>query len=142
MSNEEIYAITNLKGYAEEMRDAAAKSFSEDCDDIDSYISINQMINLVKSECIGFDDQDRPLLNEDANEKIYESTVTWINNVGLAKLAAQGYVECAWDNNSNEMVFWANNITNDYRNTSSMVDKKEKSNDKSIKRRNKKKKDI
>lgn len=139
MSNEEVYAITNLKGYASEMREAAAKSFSDDCEDVDSYISLDQMINLVKSECIGFDDQNRPLLNEDANEKIYESTITWINNIGLARLAADGYVECAWDDEKNEMVFWANSTTNNYRNTSSMVDKKEKSNDKSIKRRNKKK---
>lgn len=138
-SDNEVYAITNLEGYAIEMREAAAKSFSEDCEDIDSYISIGQMINLVKSECIGFDDQNRPLLNEDANEKIYESTVTWINNIGLARLAADGYVECAWDSKKNEMIFWANNITNDYRNTSSMVDKKENSNAKPTKRRNKKK---
>lgn len=108
MSNEEIYAITNLDGYVREMRDAAARSFSNDYSDIDSYISINQMINLVKSECIGFDDHNRPLLNEDTNEKIYESTVTWINNMTLAKLAANGYVECAWDDKKNEMVFWAN----------------------------------
>lgn len=139
MNNEEVYAITNLTGYASEMREAAAKSFSDDCSDIDSYISINQMINLVKSECIGFDDQDRPLLNEDANEQIYESTVTWINNMGLAKLAADGYVECAWDSDKNEMVFWANETTTKYRNTSSMVDKKENSNAKSTNRRNKKK---
>lgn len=132
MSNEEVYAITNLEGYASEMREAAAKSFSDDYEDIDSYISIGQMINLVKSECIGFDNQNRPLLNEDANEKIYESTITWINNIGLARLAADGYVECAWDSQKNEMVFWANNQLDDFM-------KKGESNDKPNKRRNKKK---
>lgn len=133
MNNEEIYAITNLDGYAREMRDAAARSFSDDCSDVDSYISINQMINLVKSECIGFDDHNRPLLDEHTNEKIYESTVTWMNNINLAKLAADGYVECAWDDKKNEMVFWANpEITK-------TTKKKRKSNDKPIKRRNKKK---
>lgn len=132
MSKEEVYAITNLEGYASEMREAAAKSFSDDCEDVDSYISLGQMINLVKSECIGFDDQNRPLLNEDANEKIYESTVTWINNIGLARLAADGYVECAWDSNKNEMVFWANKQLDDFV-------KNGESNDKPVKRRNKKK---
>lgn len=105
----DIYAIVDIQGYATEMRDAAAKSLSESyTDNLDDFISIDQMINLVKSECVGFDDNDRPLLDEDANEKIYESTVTWINNVGLAKLAADGYVECAWDDKRNEMIFWAN----------------------------------
>ncbi len=129
----DLYAITNVEGYAAEMRQAAANSLSSDADDnLDEYISITQMINLVKSECVGFDDNDRPLLNEDANEKIYNSTITWIHNVGLARLAAQNLVECAWDDESNEMVFWANQET-------SSKTKERKSNGKSIKRRNKKK---
>lgn len=105
----EVYAITDIEGYAVDMRNAAAKSLSEDGtdDNLDEYVSINQMINLVKQECLGFDDNDRPLLDEDINEKIFESTVTWIHNVGLAKLAAKDLVECAWDNESNEMIFWA-----------------------------------
>ncbi len=130
----EIYAIVDLEGYASEMRDAAAKSFADDCSDVDSYISLGQMINLVKSECIGFDDQNRPLLNEDANEKIYESTITWINNIGLARLAADGYVECAWDTDKNEMIFWANKKLDDF-----TKHEGEKSNVKPVKRRNKKK---
>jgi hypothetical protein len=130
----EVYAIVDLEGYAAEMREAAAKSLSKYYDNnLDDFISIRQMINLIKNECVGFDDKNRPLLNEDTNEKIYEHTVTWIHNVGLAKLAAKGLVECAWDEASNEMVFWANpEITK-------TTKKKRKSNDQSIKRRNKKK---
>jgi hypothetical protein len=132
---DDLYAITNIEGYVTEMRQAAAYSLSSSNEDnLDDYISINQMINLVKTECVGFDDDNRPLLNEDSNEKIYESVVAWIHNVGLAKLAAKGLVECAWDNETNEMVFWANpDITQP-------VKKKRKSNNgQSIKRRNKKK---
>jgi hypothetical protein len=133
--DEEIYAITNLEGYVLEMRQAAANSLSEDNEDnLDDYINVAQMINLVKEHCAGFDSENRPLLNEDANEEIYNSTVTWIHNVGLAKLAAKDLVQCAWDNESNEMVFWANPEIN--KNTTT---KKRKSNGQSIKRRNKKK---
>jgi len=135
-NDESVYAITDLEGYAREMRDAAASTFSDDYSDIDSYINVHQMMNLVKSECIGFDDNNRPLLNEDANEKIYESTITWIHNVGLSKLAAQGLIECAWDTKSNEMVFWANSKLDDFLKTE---EEKEKSDGKPVKRRNKKK---
>lgn len=135
-NDEQIYAITNLEGYAREMREAAATTFSDNHSDIDEYISINQMIGLIKSECIGFDDQERPLLNETANAQIYESTVTWINNVGLAKLAAQGFVECAWDDKQNEMIFWTNKQLDNIDHNG------EKSNDKPTRRRRKKKKDI
>jgi len=106
--NNEIYAIVNLAGYAQEMRQAAANAIVENSDeDLDSYISIDQMIGLVKSHCVGFDEKDRPLLNEDTNEEIFELAVDWIHNVGLAKLAADDLVECAWDDESNEMIFWA-----------------------------------
>jgi len=131
----EIYAIVDLDGYVREMRDAAAKTLAEDHDEnLDEFVSVNQMINLVKSECVGFDDNDRPMLNEDANEMIYEKTVAWIHNAGLAKLAAQGLIECAWDSKLNEMIFWSNETIGN-----SKTPPKRKSNDKSTKRRNKKK---
>ena len=108
--SEEVYAIVDLHGYVNEMRRAAANTLVEGDENseenLDEFISIGQMINIINKECVGFDDKDRPLLNEECNERIYENTVTWIHNVGLAKLAAQDLIECAWDNDSNEMVFW------------------------------------
>ena len=103
----DVYAIVDLDGYASQMRIAAAQSVSEDDGyDLDEYISLKQMINLVEEFCLGHDDQDRLLLNEETNEQIFEETAVWIHSVGLAKLAAQDLVECAWDDNFNEMVFW------------------------------------
>ena len=103
-----VYAIVDLKGYAFQMRDAAAKNLNDNYqDNLDEFISIDQLIGLVNNECLGFDDENRPLLDEETNEKIFEDTSIWIHNVGLAKLAAQDLVECAWDNETNEMVFWA-----------------------------------
>jgi hypothetical protein len=106
--SEEVYAITNIDGYISQMREAAANSISENSsnDNLDHYISLNQMIGLVQSNCLGFDENQHPLLNEESNQKIFEETTTWIHNVGLAKLAAKDLVECAWDDELNEMVFW------------------------------------
>lgn len=104
----DVYAITDILGYAANMRKAAAEYISENNkENLDEYISISQMINLVNEHCVGFDENDRPLLDENSNEDIFGDAITWIYNVGLAKLAAKGLVECAWDNDSNEMVFWA-----------------------------------
>jgi len=106
--SEEIYAINNLDGYVTQMREAASKNISENSseDNLDDYISINQMVGLVKSNCLGYDDNNYPLLNEDANQKIFDEITIWIHNIGLAKLASQDLVECAWDDELNEMVFW------------------------------------
>lgn len=103
----DVYAIINVNEYAKEIRHAAAQCLSENnTDNLDDYISLGQINNLIKQQCLGYDDEDRPLLNEKINEEIYEQIVVWIHNVGLAKLAAQGLVECAWDDESNDMVFW------------------------------------
>jgi hypothetical protein len=103
----QVYAITNLEGYASQTREAAAKHLSENSEEnLDIYISITQIINLIKEKCLGFDDQNRPMLDENINEEIYETIIVWIHNVGLAKLAAQDLVECAWDDKTNEMIFW------------------------------------
>jgi len=104
----EVYAIIDLNGYVSQMRAAAADSISENSsnDDLDSYISLDQMIGLVKNNCLGFDDHEYPLLNEETNQNIFEQVSAWIHNVGLAKLAAKDLVECAWDDTLNEMVFW------------------------------------
>lgn len=109
MSDEQIYAITDIESYVEEMRKASADNISKDAaeDNLDDYISIDQMIELVNLNCLGFDDQSRPLLNEEANKKIFEEATIWIHNVGLAKLAGKDLIECAWDEEINEMVFWA-----------------------------------
>jgi hypothetical protein len=103
-----VYAIVDLSGYATEIREAAANSLAENNDDnLDEYISVQQIINLVNEKCCGHDANHRPLLNENINAEIYENIIIWIHNVGLAKLAAKDLVECAWDNCSNEMIFWS-----------------------------------
>lgn len=103
----ELYAIIDLDGYATQMRAAAAKSISDSNEDnLDDYISLNQMIGLLNERCKGFDEENRPLLDEASNELVFEDAAIWIHEVGLAKLAAQDLVECAWDDESNEMIFW------------------------------------
>lgn len=104
----DTYAITDLQGYVSQLRQAAADSLSADNqDNLNDYISLNQVIGLVNENCLGFDELDRPILDEDANETIFDSVAMRIYNVGLAKLAAQDLIECAWDNESNEMIFWS-----------------------------------
>jgi hypothetical protein len=122
--DEKLYSIIDLERYVTEIREVAANTVSENnTDNLDDYVTITQLMQMVRKNCLCFDDDNRPLLNEKMNEQIYESTITWIHNVALAKLAAQDLVECAWDDDANEMVFWS----------------KETKDDKPVKRRNKKK---
>lgn len=106
----EIYTIIDLEGYVQQMRNAAAESLCEGyTENLDEFIGVGQVINVVKNECLGFDDLGRPLLDEQANERIFEKIAIWIHNVGLAKLAGKDLIECSWDDKSNEMIFWSKN---------------------------------
>lgn len=112
--DDNVYSIIDLDGYATEMRHGAASSLAENYDEnLDDYISLQQIKNIVKEKCVGYDDQDRPLLNEEANISVYESIVTWIHNVGLAKLAAKDLIECCWDDKVNTMFFWQKESNNE-----------------------------
>ena len=106
----QLYSIMDLEQYAVSIRESAASSFSENYDEnLDEFISIEQVKNLVSNHSAGMDEDDRYLINEDTHNIIFDEIRTWLHNVGLAKLAAQDLIECAWDNESNQMMFWLKN---------------------------------
>ena len=106
----ENYSIIDLIGYATAMRQGAAKSFAEDySENLDEFISVNQVINLIKKNNLGIDEEGYYLINEDIFNQVFDEIRDWLYGVGLAKLASKGFIECAWDNDSNEMVFWLAN---------------------------------
>ena len=103
----DVYSINNLKLYAESIRKNAALSFCENySENLYDYISIGQMIDIMKQNSIGMDDDGNYLIDEDSYDLIFDETRTRLYNVGLTKLAAEGKIECAWDDDKNEMIFW------------------------------------
>lgn len=103
----EIHAIMNLDKYGAYIRKRAAISLAEDySEDLDEFLTIPQAVGMIKDYSIGTDEEGRYLLNEEAHSLLFEAARTRIYNCGLAKLAAKGMLECAWDDETNEMVFW------------------------------------
>jgi hypothetical protein len=102
-----FYAINDLEQYAIDMRIAIAHYLSPGTqEDLNEYITINQIIKVIHDHCHGYDVYNYPIINEQINEKIFDIVTVWIHNVGLSKLAGQDLLDCAWDNNLNEMIFW------------------------------------
>ena len=103
----ESYSIIDLEGFAKSLREGAASSFEENyTESLDTFISIGQVINLIKKNNLGLDEEGNYLINEQIFDDIFNDIRDWFYGVGLAKLAASGFVDCAWDNESNDMVFW------------------------------------
>lgn len=106
----ESYSIIDLEGYAKAMRDGAASSFEKDyTENLDEFISIGQVINLIKKNNLGLDEEGNYLINEQIFDDVFNDIRNWLYEVGLCKLAAKGFVDCSWDDDSNEMVFWLAN---------------------------------
>ena len=97
----------DLDGYATSMREGVAQSFLENHkENLDDYISIEQVKGVIIGYSLGQDEHGNYLINEEVFNDTFEDVRDWVFNVGLSKLAAKGLVECAWDDNTNEMVFW------------------------------------
>ena len=103
----ENYSVIDMDGCASALREGVAKSFTENyTENLDDLISIQQVINMIQEHSLGQDEEGFHLINEEVFDFVFNEIRIWIYEVGLAKLAAQGHVECAWDNESNDMVFW------------------------------------
>jgi hypothetical protein len=106
----ETYSIIDLEGYAKAMRDGAASSFEKDyTENLDDFITIEQVINLIKKNNLGLDEDGNYIINSDIFDEMFGEIRDWLYGVGLSKLASKGYVDCAWDDEANEMVFWLTN---------------------------------
>jgi hypothetical protein len=106
----ETYSIIDLEGYAKAMRDGAASSFEKDyTENLDDFITIEQVINLIKKNNLGLDEDGNYIINSDIFDEVFGEIRDWLYGVGLSKLAAKGFVDCAWDDEANEMVFWLAN---------------------------------
>lgn len=104
----EPHAILNLDKYAAYIRKRAAASFSKDYgEDLNEFITIRQTVDMIVENSIGKDEKGLYLIDEASHKKLFESVRLRIYNSGLSKLAAKDMLECAWDGNKGEMVFWS-----------------------------------
>ena len=104
----EVYSIMDMERYATSLRANAAMTYakSDITTRLDEYITIPQVCTLIDNNIVGHDDEDRPLIDENGYNTIFEEIRVWLYNASLAHLAGNDEVQCAWDDELNEMVFW------------------------------------
>lgn len=113
MEEGEIHCIMNLEKYAEHIRKSAAQSFAkgeklDEKEDLNEYVTINQVCQMVAENALGMDEESHYLINDDGYEVLLKQIKTRIYNSGLSKLAAKDLIECAWDSKKKTMIFWSN----------------------------------
>jgi hypothetical protein len=109
MNNQELFVIDDLNGYSTQMRSAAAqhiKAYS--FNNLDNYVTLNQVIQTVIENSRGYDDQDRVIVRTEDHENIFNQLVMRLYHTSLCKMASKDEIQCAWNNETNIMEFWIN----------------------------------
>jgi hypothetical protein len=100
------YVINDLSQLALSIRKNAALSFSEThTEDLNMFITQHQVEQIILNHT-SVNEEDMLVMHEDQYDSIFDEVREWIYQVGLSKLAAEDKIQCAWDNDSNSMIFW------------------------------------
>ena len=107
---ETSYSIIDIKSFTQCIRDGAAKSIYENyTENLNDFITLSQIEKFITNISLGNDEEGNLIITENIFDETFEYVCRMIYQVGLAKLASEDKIECAWDTDSNEMVFWTNN---------------------------------
>lgn len=105
----QTFSISDMTGFITTIRNNAAESICENyTEDLNEFITLPQVEQMVINKSIGQDETGCYLITEEIFDSIFEDIRDTIYQTGLAKLAASNKIECAWDDELNDMVFWLN----------------------------------
>lgn len=108
-------AITDLNEFAHLIRSTAATSLAEEYvgeskqytdEDLESIITLKQVLSIIDENAIGIDERSRYIISDIIFEDMFDEIRNQIYQSTMAQLAAKGYVECAWDDEQDKMIFW------------------------------------
>jgi len=115
MKENKEYIITDTEEFVHLMRSTAASSLAEEYlgktkeysdKDLDGITTLNQVESIIAEKSIDVDEESKYIINGDIFEDIFDEVRNLIYQSAMSQLAAKGYIECAWDDEKNKMVFW------------------------------------
>ena len=115
MKKNKEYIITDTEEFVHLMRSTAASSLAEEYlgkikeysdKDLDGITTLSQVESIIAEKSIEVDEESKYIINGNIFEDIFDEVRNLIYQSAMSQLAAKGYVECAWDDEKNKMVFW------------------------------------
>ena len=103
------FVVTNTNDFATILRRNVVEelSLAKEYKNLDELISIPQILQMITKYTLGLDEDRNPILNEDIDTDLFDEALEYVSQIHLCKLCAADKLQCAWDDESNEMVFWA-----------------------------------
>ena len=98
------YKVKNITRLAKVLGKSIAKDADFTLEELKEYISVQNIKFMIKQKAHRDADGDLALSNDDLfviSNEIYD----WLIGCDMCKLAAEGKLECYWDDDLNEMVF-------------------------------------
>ena len=115
MKENKEYIITDTEEFVHLMRSTAASSLAEEYmgktkeysdKDLDGITTLSQVESIIAEKSIEVDEESKYIINGNIFEDIFDEVRNLIYQSAMSQLAAKGYVECAWDEEQDKMVFW------------------------------------
>ena len=115
MKENKEYIITDTEEFVHLMRSTAASSLAEEYmgktkeysdKDLDGITTLSQVESIIAEKSIDVYEESKYIINGDIFEDIFDEVRNLIYQSAMSQLAAKGYIECAWDDKKNKMIFW------------------------------------
>ena len=102
------YTIIDMSGMIDHIIKEVCEYFNteEDIEEVLAYCSLDEIETIIQDNSVEKDENGRSVITIESYNQIIDDVINRIQSVVLARLASEGHLECAWDDELNDMVFW------------------------------------
>ena len=117
-TEQEVFVIENVPKFADELRDSVIYQMIDAGEipkpktknltrrEMDKYITVAQVMTTIRDNLLNINDENKFIIDMECFDEIYFRVCDNIHGTMLAKLASDGVIESAFDDEKNKFVFW------------------------------------
>ena len=117
-TKQEVFVIENVPKFADELRDSVIYQMIDSGEipkpktknltrrEMDKYITVAQVMTTIRDNLLDINNENKFIIDMDCFDEIYFRVCDNIHGTMLAKLASDGVIESAFDDEKNKFVFW------------------------------------
>ena len=117
-TKQEVFVIENVPKFADELRDSVIYQMIDSGEipkpktknltrrEMDKYITVAQVMTTIRDNLLDINDENKFIIDMECFDEIYFRVCDNIHGTMLAKLASDGVIESAFDDEKNKFVFW------------------------------------
>ena len=117
-AEQEVFVIENVPKFADELRDSVIYQMIDSGElpkpktknltrrEMDKYITVAQVMTTIRDNLLDINDENKFIIDMECFDEIYFRVCDNIHGTMLAKLASDGVIESAFDDEKNKFVFW------------------------------------